>query len=49
MSCRKRKTIAIICGNAISSYSTELMEGFRACANEEDVNLVFFKGPHVYV
>lgn len=47
MSCRKRKTIAIICGNAISSYSTELMEGFRACANEEDVNLVFFKGPHI--
>ena len=44
---RNRKTIAIICGNAISSYSTELMEGFQACANEEDVNLVFLTGPHI--
>lgn len=47
MSGRIRKTIAIICGNAISSYSTEVMEGFRACAAEEDVNLVFLTGPHI--
>ncbi|MBQ8279100.1 MAG: GGDEF domain-containing protein [Roseburia sp.] len=44
---KARKTIAIICGNAISSYSTELMEGFQACAKEEDVNLVFLTGPHI--
>ncbi len=44
---KKRKTIAIICGNAISSYSTELIEGFKACAREEDVNLVFLTGPHI--
>lgn len=43
----KRKTIAIICGNAISSYSSELIEGFKACAKEEDVNLVFLTGPHI--
>lgn len=44
---KKRTTIAIICGNAISSYSTELIEGFKACAKEEDVNLVFLTGPHI--
>ncbi len=44
---RARKTIAIIIGNAISSYSTELMDGFQACAKEEDVNLVFLTGPHL--
>ena len=44
---KNRKTIAIICGNAISAYSAELMEGFQACANEEDVNLVFLTGPHI--
>ena len=44
---KHRKTIAIICGNAVSSYSSELMEGFQACAREEDVNLVFFTGPHI--
>ena len=47
MSGKNRKTIAIICGNAISAYSAELMEGFQACANEEDVNLVFLTGPHI--
>ena len=44
---KKRKTIAIICGNAISSFSSELIEGFKACAKEEDVNLVFLTGPHI--
>ena len=39
-----RKTIAIVMGNAISSYSTDLVEGFRMCAKEEDVNLVFLTG-----
>ena len=43
----KRKTIAIVMGNAISSYSTDLVEGFRVCAKEEDVNLVFLTGPHL--
>jgi len=47
MSGRNRKTIAIICGNAISAYSSELIEGFQACAKEEDVNLVFLTGPHI--
>lgn len=42
-----RKTIAIICGNAVSSYAADLMEGFQACAREEDVNLVFLSGPHI--
>lgn len=44
---KKRKTIAIVMGNAISSYSTDLVEGFRVCAKEEDVNLVFLTGPHL--
>ena len=44
---KKRKTIAIVMGNVISSYSTELVEGFRVCAKEEDVNLVFLTGPHL--
>ena len=44
---KKRKTIAIVMGNAISAYATELVEGFQACAKEEDVNLVFLTGPHL--
>ena len=44
---KARKTIAIVMGNAISSYATELVEGFQACAREEDVNLVFLTGPHL--
>ena len=47
MADKKRKTIAIVMGNAISSYSTDLVEGFRMCAKEEDVNLVFLTGPHL--
>lgn len=47
MADKKRKTIAIIMGNAISSYATDLVKGFQACAKEEDVNLVFLTGPHL--
>ena len=43
----KKKTIAIIVGNAISSYSQEMMEGFQACAKREGVNLVYFTGPYL--
>ncbi len=42
-----RKTIAIVIGNSISSYSSDLMEGFLACAKKEDVNLIFLTGPHL--
>ena len=44
---KTRKTIAIIIGNAISSYSIEMMEGFQACARRENLNLVFFTGPYL--
>ncbi len=44
---KKRATIAILTGNNASEYLTELMAGFRACAKEEDVNLVFLMGPHI--
>ena len=40
---KTRKTIAIIIGNAISSYSIEMMEGFQACARRENLNLVFLQ------
>lgn len=44
---KKRPTIAIMAGNTSSEYFKELIAGFRACAKEEDVNLVFFMGPHI--
>ena len=44
---KTRKTIAIIIGNAISSYSIEMMEGFQTCARRENLNLVFFTGPYL--
>lgn len=44
---KTRKTIVIVMGNAISSYAIDLVEGFQACAREEDVNLVFLTGPHL--
>ncbi len=49
MSEKVRKTIAVVCGNVISPYASELelMEGFKACAKEKDVNLVFLTGPHI--
>lgn len=43
----KRPTIAIMAGNAESEYVVRLMAGFRNCAKEEDVNLVFLLGPHI--
>lgn len=43
----KRPTIAIMAGNAESEYFKELIAGFRACAKEEDINLVFLMGPHI--
>lgn len=43
----KRPTIAIMAGNAESEYVIRLMAGFRNCAKEEDVNLVFLLGPHI--
>ena len=43
----KRPTIAIMAGNAESEYFTQLIAGFRNCAKEEDVNLVFLQGPHM--
>lgn len=44
---KKRPTIAIMAGNAESEYVMKLMAGFRNCAKEEDVNLVFLLGPHI--
>lgn len=43
----KRPTIAIMAGNAESEYFNQLIAGFRNCAKEEDVNLVFLMGPHI--
>ncbi len=45
----KRATIAIMLGkgNAQSEYSEELIRGFRDCAREEDVNLIFLMGPQI--
>lgn len=47
MGTEKRPTIAIMAGNTVSEYSAELMAGFRTCAKEEDVNLIFLMGPHM--
>lgn len=44
---KKRPMIAIIAGNAESEYFDQLIAGFRNCAEEEDVNLVFMMGPHI--
>lgn len=44
---KKRPTIAIMAGNAESEYFAKLIAGFRICAKEEDVNLVFLMGPHI--
>lgn len=44
---KKRPTIAIMAGNTSSEYFAELIAGFRTCAKEEDVNLVFLMGPHI--
>lgn len=44
---KKRPTIAIMAGNAESEYVVKLLAGFRNCAKEEDVNLVFLMGPHI--
>ena len=43
----KRPTIAIMAGNAESEYFNQLIAGFRNCAKEEDVNLIFLMGPHI--
>ena len=44
---KKRPTICIMAGNAESEYIAKLMAGFRNCAKEEDVNLIFLMGPHI--
>ena len=44
---KKRPTIVIMAGNAESEYVAKLMAGFRNCAKEEDVNLIFLMGPHI--
>ena len=44
---KKRPTIVIMAGNAESEYVEKLMAGFRNCAKEEDVNLIFLMGPHI--
>ena len=44
---KKRPTIVIMAGNAESEYFAKLMAGFRICAKEEDVNLIFLMGPHI--
>ncbi len=44
---KKRPTIAIMAGNAESEYFAKLVAGFRNCAKEEDVNLIFLMGPHI--
>lgn len=43
----KRPTIAIMAGSTESEYFNQLIAGFRNCAKEEDVNLVFLMGPHI--
>lgn len=47
MANRKRPLIAVMVGNSASEYSAELIAGFRICAREEDVDLVFLMGPHM--
>ena len=44
---KRRPTIAIMAGNTSSEYFAELIAGFRTCAKEEDVNLMFLMGPHI--
>jgi len=44
---KKRPTIVIMAGNAESEYFAKLVAGFRNCAKEEDVNLIFLMGPHI--
>lgn len=44
---KKRPTIVIMAGNAESEYFAKLIAGFRNCAKEEDVNLIFLMGPHI--
>lgn len=44
---KKRPTIAVMVGNSSTEYHAELLAGFRICAREEDVNLVFLTGPYV--
>lgn len=44
---KKRPTIAIMAGNTSSEYFAQLIAGFRTCAKEEDVNLVFLMGPYI--
>ena len=44
---KKRPTIVIMAGNAESEYFEKLVAGFRICAKEEDVNLIFLMGPHI--
>ena len=44
---KKRPTIAIMAGNAESEYFAKLVAGFRNCAKEEDVNLIFLMAPHI--
>ena len=44
---KKRPTIVIMAGNSESEYVVKLMAGFRNCAKEEDVNLIFLLGPHM--
>ena len=44
---KKRPTIVIMAGNSESEYVVKLMAGFRNCAKEEDVNLIFLMGPHI--
>lgn len=44
---KKRPTIVIMAGNSESEYIVKLMAGFRNCAKEEDVNLIFLMGPHI--
>ena len=43
----RRPTIGIMLGDVESDYTRELLEGFYACAREEDVNLIFLAGPQI--
>lgn len=41
MGSRKKLTVAILMGNNFSEYVNGLIQGFYACAKEENVNLIF--------
>lgn len=47
MGTERRPTIAVLRGNTQTEYFKKMLVGFRACAEEADVNLIFLTGPQI--